>query len=733
MSSPGKEANILNLEQKIARLEQQLLFEKTELSGYGLTGNFKREAIVSTINQLRSKIKNIKAVETERRLKYAYQIRQNSGYVSESDSLVLVALYDSTRGKNWTYNDNWKTTPVNQWYGITVADSVVTSIKLSDNNLQGNLPDTLGNLIKLDTLDLSSNQLSGSISPQLGNLSMLHVLNLSYNQLTGSIPSELGNLSDLTRLLLYSNQLSGSIPPEIGSLLNLRYLYLHHNELNGSIPPELGNLSGLEYLELSSNQLTDTIPSELGNLSNLRNFFLSSNLLAGNIPAELGNLVKLENLSLPSNQLTGTIPVALTDLTNLYYLDLSSNQLTGSIPSEIKRLSKLSFLSIASNQLTDALPREIGDLINLNYLFLSDNQFTDTIPPEIGQLSNLNYLYLSGNLLRGNVPQELGELSSLTNLSLVDNKFNGMVPLSIGNLTNLKGLYLSSNRFSGLPDLSFLQLDNFWVDHNFFTFEDLEPNMHIASVEMRYEPQNPVGDEISRSIAVGTPVSLKAQVGGNHNHYQWFKNNIELISATDSVYIIKTFSASDAGTYICMVTNDSVPGLTIETAPATLMEELGFTVTFVVSDGTNPITGAIVTLGTYGNDTTDTEGIISFMNVTHGPRIPYSIAATGYDTLVGNVTVIDKDTIIQITMLATGFPVSSLENITVYPNPVHDVLYINCDKCYYIEVFDITGKRVSGMKNKYEINLSGLKEGIYFLRLKNKNNSTLKTIRIVKK
>jgi len=69
MSSPGKEANILNLEQKIARLERQLLFEKTELSGYGLTGNFKREAIVSTINQLRSKIKNIKAVETERRIR----------------------------------------------------------------------------------------------------------------------------------------------------------------------------------------------------------------------------------------------------------------------------------------------------------------------------------------------------------------------------------------------------------------------------------------------------------------------------------------------------------------------------------------------------------------------------------------------------------------------------------------------------------------------------------------
>lgn len=728
-----KEDEILFLEQALARLERQLLYEKMEFFRAGLKVDFNKNAIVPLIHQLSTRIQTIKNQETERRLKYASGIRQNSGYISESDSLVLVALYDSTMGENWNYNENWKSTPVNQWYGITVTDSTITSIKLSDNNLNGTLPDSLGNLISLDTLDLSSNKLVGPIPPGLGKLSRLRLLNLSFNQLTGSIPRELGNLSSLTRLLLYTNQLSGTLPEEIGDLSNLIYLYLHHNELSGEIPPELGNLSSLEYLELSSNQFIDTIPSELGNLTNLKNLFLSTNQLEGDIPVELGNLSELENLSLPSNQLTGTIPVEFADLPNLYYLDLSSNQLTGSIPPEIGKLSNLSFLSLASNQFIGGLPVEIGDLSKLNYLFLSDNHFSDTIPMEIGQLSKLNYLYLSGNQFQGNVPVEIGELTGLTNLSLVDNEFDGMVPVKIGNLLNLKGLYLSNNRFSGLPELSSLQLENFWVDNNFFTFEDLEPNMHIASVEMRYEPQRHVGDEKSMLIPPGTPVTLEASVGGNYNHYQWLKNNNELISATDSILFIETFSISDAGIYVCMVSNDSVPGLIIETAPVTLMEENGFTVSFVVSDGINPIAGALVTLDTYGQDTTNTDGTVSFMNVIQEPSIPYSISAAGFDTLVGNVTVIDRDTSIQITMLPTSIPVRLPEKISVYPNPVQNVLHINCSGCSYIEIFDITGKRIAGMKNKNEIVFSSLKQGIYFLRLSNEYNILLKTIRVVKK
>ena len=164
-----------------------------------------------------------------------------------------------------------------------------------------------------------------------------------------------------------------------------------------------------------------------------------------------------------------------------------------------------------------------------------------------------------------------------------------------------------------------------------------------------------------------------------------------------------------------------------------MWEEAGYTVSFTVSDGINPISGAIVSLDTYGVDTTDTNGFTSFINVLQGPNIPFTITAVGYDTLVGKLTVTDKDTSIQVILLVTGIQNPQSEKIYVYPNPVLDVLYIHSDKHFFIEIFDITGKYILREENKYEINFSGLKEGIYFLRLKSKNNIHIKTFRIVKR
>lgn len=45
------------------------------------------------------------------------------------------------------------------------------------------LPEELGGMDKLNTLDLSNNELSGQVPAQLQDLKLLGVLNLSYNNL----------------------------------------------------------------------------------------------------------------------------------------------------------------------------------------------------------------------------------------------------------------------------------------------------------------------------------------------------------------------------------------------------------------------------------------------------------------------------------------------------------------------------------------------------------------------
>ena len=50
-------------------------------------------------------------------------------------------------------------------------------------------------------------------------------INLVADNINGQIPSDIGNLINLEYLNLSANNLTGSIPSEIGNLISLNYLY----------------------------------------------------------------------------------------------------------------------------------------------------------------------------------------------------------------------------------------------------------------------------------------------------------------------------------------------------------------------------------------------------------------------------------------------------------------------------------------------------------------------------
>nr|XP_048321766.1 receptor-like protein 6 [Ziziphus jujuba var. spinosa] len=85
-------------------------------------------------------------------------------------------------------------------------------------------------------IDLSSNKFEGEIPELVGNLTALCSLNLSNNMLTGPIPTSLGNLKELESLDLSNNNLSGKIPQQMNQLAFLAYLNVSHNNLIGPIP-----------------------------------------------------------------------------------------------------------------------------------------------------------------------------------------------------------------------------------------------------------------------------------------------------------------------------------------------------------------------------------------------------------------------------------------------------------------------------------------------------------------
>jgi len=329
----------------------------------------------------------------------------NTAGINALDCQALVDLYNDTDGLNWTIRTDWLVTNTPcEWYGVICNEDRVWFLQLPNNNLNGNLSESLGNLSDLIILDLSSNGLNSPIPPEIGHLTNLIDLWLYDNDLRSSLPISLTNLVKLNTLLLHDNRLSGIIPPEIGQLTQLAKLQLNHNQFSGEIPVELSQLDNLIQLDLSNNRLIDSIPISLTALSKLQLLHLQYNFLEGEIPSELGNLNTLKNLSLGRNRLAGSIPVELGQLSELEDLRLYNNNFTGKIPSELENLSNLTYLDLYDNELTGEIPLKQGQLLQLKKLDLGKNQLTGEVPLNLLTLPELKQLYIDHNKLSGRLP-----------------------------------------------------------------------------------------------------------------------------------------------------------------------------------------------------------------------------------------------------------------------------------------------------------------------------------------
>lgn len=240
---------------------------------------------------------------------------------------------------------------------ISNLSSKLAEFSVSYNQIYGNLPEGIWNLVNLEALYLVGNQFSGIIPPEIGRLQKLQQLAFEENEFSGIIPYSIGNLTLLSRITLAENKLHGSIPSSLGRWQNLVLLDLSSNNLTGAIPKELFDLSSLSVaLELSQNHLSGSVPMNVGNLKNLGYLGISENKLTGVIPITLGSCVRLEALYLQANFFQGTIPLSLSSLRGMQDLDLSHNNLSGEIPDFLGDFDFLQNLNISFNNLEGEVP-----------------------------------------------------------------------------------------------------------------------------------------------------------------------------------------------------------------------------------------------------------------------------------------------------------------------------------------------------------------------------------------
>jgi len=321
---------------------------------------------------------------------------------------------------------------------------------LHSNNLVSNSSlsflTALTNCSFLKKLHLGSCLFSGSLPASIGNLSKdLYYFNLLNNRIRGEIPDSIGNLSGLVTLQLWYNHLDGTIPATFGKLKLLQRLYLGRNKLQGSIPDEMGQMENLGLLDLANNSITGSIPSSLGNLSQLRYLYLSQNSLSGNIPIKLSQCSLMMQLDLSFNSLQGPLPSEIGVFSNLgLSLNLSNNNLDGEIPATIGNLVSVQAIDLSVNRFSGIIPSSVGSCTALEYLNLSKNMIQGTIPESLKQIASLKALDLAFNQLTGSVPIWLANDSVMKNFNLSYNRLTGEVS-SMGRFKNLSGSTLIGN------------------------------------------------------------------------------------------------------------------------------------------------------------------------------------------------------------------------------------------------------------------------------------------------
>ncbi|KAL7218610.1 hypothetical protein ACSBR2_011806 [Camellia fascicularis] len=368
----------------------------------------------------------------------------------------------------------------------------------------GMVPDSIGNLESLSSLDLLGCNFSGMLPASLGSVTKLTYLDLSSNQFWGRILVSLGNLLQLTDLYLADMKISGEISQSLANLTQLSSLFINSNELVGQIPSWLMNLTKLTLLDLSYNQLHGMIPRLISQLKYLEKLCLDRNNLS--VEVELDIFLKLQNhfvLELSRNKLTvftknitnatlskfnvlglescnmKEFPISYSSMMNWRYvipwqslvlLDLSFNRLQGSLtipppstnvyqvtgnslsgeipPSIICHNSSLQFFDLSDNNLSGTIPQCLPSFSDsLQVLNLSRNNFHGTIPNMIG--INLKMIDLSQNQLDGLVPRSLENCTILEILLFSNNQMEGTFPSWLEALPKFQVLILRSNRFHG--------------------------------------------------------------------------------------------------------------------------------------------------------------------------------------------------------------------------------------------------------------------------------------------
>ena len=181
--------------------------------------------------------------------------------LNDLDYAVLCKLYREADGQNWK-STHWDLTndhhATGKWPGVTTAT-------------KGSATSSYGQTYYITAIDLHQQELDGQLPDSLFLLPQLQTLNLSDNRLTGDLATVASGFatdtpSTLTELNLSGNRLTGDLYPLAAQLTALKTLDVSYNQLTDISEPLSATITSFnadfQFVDLPTHQVVSPLPAD---------------------------------------------------------------------------------------------------------------------------------------------------------------------------------------------------------------------------------------------------------------------------------------------------------------------------------------------------------------------------------------------------------------------------------------------------------------------------------------
>ncbi len=561
---------------------------------------------------------------------------------------------------------------------------------------------------KLIDLGIDSDQtINGQVlNSDIENVTFLNIHSSGINDLTGiegfinldtliCYDNYIDNidLSHNTKLKYLNLYLAGLQSLDVSNLTDLRTLKCHNDVLpdfvcdctNNIQTLDLSNNLNLEYLECNETGLNTVV---FPNSSNLKTVILVNQPLQS---LDLSGLPGLETLIIPLNSINN---LDLSNNTNLKYLDVNKSNMTS--------------IDLSNNPNLETLL--------LGYYYASwegideygnDNNFSNI---DISNLSNLKILYAR------KVGLNSIDLSNNNLLKYLRISVNPLHTIDVRNNPNLEYLDVNDCYLSGIDTSENSMLRHLIIGYSAYWFSNstlYSNNISTLDISENINLDELMANDVQLNEIITTQnINITSLSAADNNLTQLPLKNYPMLDFFDISN--NNFSSLDLSANIFLETvilnNNYITELSIASNP--------FVSTLYCSNN------SLETLDIKNGHNLD----LVYLGATNNPNLNcIQIDDINY---IGTFWGKDAHTIYSTDCSAAEIVEIASSEITIYPNPVINYLYIenNSDIIFtQAKIYDISGKLITSMTNiENKINVSSLPNGFYILKLSNNKTSVTK-------